>query len=817
MRNFWWTAVRLAWRDLRFSRRRSLAAILAMAAGVAGMTAVRSVAARMRNTLSGDARQWIGADVAVSLQGALSPGEQQFIDNLTHQGVVETTVIDTYAMISADSLDGSVPAALKIVDPALYPLYGSLRLRPSIGLSAALQPGSIAVSPDLLDRMQRHIGDTIRIHRADLRIAAVIDSEPDRFAGFPGPLLRVLLSPETFESTGVARLGTALRQHLRFRAPPHIDATHLRDQLDSVFSYAGVTSYRDPDPASSEALDATVAFLQLTAWIALVLGAVGIAATAQLHLHQRVDSVAAMKCLGATRRQLLSIFGLQVTGLALLGSLLGILGGALVEKGLGALAVRVFSLHWLPAPGPSPFEAPLLAVGAALLLSLGTLRKAARTRPSLLLRRPVSPPTDSRSMLALLSPPAALAAIAIWLTRSATITGTFLTALLAIFAVTAMLWRFATALLSRLLAPRWPHSNEVRYGLLNLVRAPARSQPMAFALAIGILLLTASWIGQTRIAREVTRSLPLPGSSFYIIGLDPRELEPAQEFLNRLPGVLPPVGLAPLAWLRLSSVNNAAPPPDTPRMWYATCQDMPPSSGPPALVISETAARRLHAARDSILEFQVRGATLQARVAAIRPLDRLMDTAYALTFPCDAFTSLPVFYHAGVRVEPGRSHVVLAALAARFPAVPVVSREEFTSSLEAVANRAVAMLRLLAALVIAAGTLLLALLTSAAITTRAREPALWRAIGASRTLLRRSLWTEFAALGALAGAIGASLGCGFAGVLLSAVLGRAVLVFDPWAILAGTLFATVLSVSASWAASRNLWRRPPLEHLRDRE
>ena len=60
------------------------------------MSAARVVASEFTRRLSGDMRQWIAADVAVTLRQPPSEEQRGEIDDLARQGIQETESLETY-------------------------------------------------------------------------------------------------------------------------------------------------------------------------------------------------------------------------------------------------------------------------------------------------------------------------------------------------------------------------------------------------------------------------------------------------------------------------------------------------------------------------------------------------------------------------------------------------------------------------------------------------------------------------------------------------------------------------------------------------
>ena len=73
-------------------------------------------------------------------------------------------------------------------------------------------------------------------------------------------------------------------------------------------------------------------FLNLVAFIALLLGCVGIASSVNIYIKEKLAAVAVLKCLGASRKQSFLIFGIQIAGIGLLGGLLGTALGVGVQS-----------------------------------------------------------------------------------------------------------------------------------------------------------------------------------------------------------------------------------------------------------------------------------------------------------------------------------------------------------------------------------------------------------------------------------------------------------------------------------------------------
>ena len=93
--------------------------------------------------------------------------------------------------------------------------------------------------------------------------------------------------------------------------------------MKEAFPEAQVSDIARPIRRSPRALDRSTTFLSLVSLIALIVGALGVATAIHSHIQQKLDTIAILKCLGATSSQVIgSCRADGVLGLA--GGLVGI-------------------------------------------------------------------------------------------------------------------------------------------------------------------------------------------------------------------------------------------------------------------------------------------------------------------------------------------------------------------------------------------------------------------------------------------------------------------------------------------------------------
>jgi putative ABC transport system permease protein len=829
---FWRIAWKIAWRDLWTGRRRFAVALAALAVGVGAMNAARSVGGEFSRRLHGDMRQWIAADAAVTLRQPPSEEQRVELAELARQGIEESDSLEAYGMASSDRAADPALVSVKSVDPRSYPWYGVVQLEPRRPLREALGPDTAVVSRTLAERLAVAPGDRILLDGVSFRIAAILSGEPDRFAAAPNAYPRVMLSDDAFERAQIARLGNTIVWRLLFRIADGRDAGGLKVQLQRVFPDGQVVDYRDHgDPRVAAALDAALSYLDLTAWTALALGSLGVAMVIYLHIEQRLDTVAVMKALGGRSGQIVSIYLLEIAGLCLAGCA----GGAALAVPLEWIFLRIgrdqlllpIALQWRWQPAAEAVALGALSSLAAAAAPLAAVRSAA---PMPLLRRYVERPEGARragrlaGLLALLG----MAALAVWVAHSWKTGAAFLFGLACGGLILIVAGRGLLRTL-RWAARRWKRHLPVAWfhGMANLSRPGRHGDSRFLALAIGVMMVTAAWLGPAAVIRAIEQSLPMPGADLFVFGLGPAQTGPLLDLLAHNPDVKQPVELLPAVVLRLSKVAGAPAPAAAPERWVATCSSGAPS-GPlsagrwwradaaaPEAVMAESLAGMLGVTVGGTLEFFSNGRAIPARIVGLRRLDALEEQRGGLVFPCSAFAGLSVFYEAGISVRDLRAEAVRRAIADRYPSIPVIGRAELAAAFQTVAHDAIWILRAVSVLILAAGAAILVLMALAEEGTRAREIAILKALGARPAQVRNLLLAEFASLGALAGVSGGLLGGLFASLLLSVVFRRTATAWDVGVLVGATALGVLTAVAAGWAASARMLRQKPFAILRD--
>src|SRR5258708_17497763 len=170
-------ALRMLLRDWRAGELRVLALALVLAVG--GVASVAFFADRVRQALTREAHQVLGADMLMTADHAWAP---ELRDEIAKRGLSRAESMNFVSMARAGN--ETLLAAVKAVTPG-YPLRGRLRTAPALNLpdpdTDAVPPrGTVWLPERIVAELKLRPGDAVELGRARFPAGAVLTLEPDR-------------------------------------------------------------------------------------------------------------------------------------------------------------------------------------------------------------------------------------------------------------------------------------------------------------------------------------------------------------------------------------------------------------------------------------------------------------------------------------------------------------------------------------------------------------------------------------------------------------------------------------------------------------
>jgi len=866
--------VRYMLRESRGSLGRLGFFIACLAVGVAAVVAVAGLSEGLAKGVGREARQLMAADLAIEGSLPLSDELEAALDAETRGKRVDLKEMATVVSVprtrdGETSALGPVAATSQLVElksvEGAYPFYGELKLEPQQSLSELLSDHHTVVAPDLLERLELRVGDTLRIGTADFEIAGVVLSEPDRvgMALTAGP--RVFVSGRGLERADLERFGSRITYRTLIQLPASTGVATV-DELNSLAETIRawpamgpeyrVSTYAEAQPAVERALQRVDRFLGLVALLSLLLGGVGVAQTTRAWLEGRTDAMAILRAIGFRPGEVFRLYLFQTIALGLIGSLIGVVAGTavlaiapsivadLLPDGLGISA-------WQPM---AALRGLGLGLGAAVLFSLAPLTAVRRIPPLRVLRKdaePIQPSRATRLLLGSLLFAGVVGAAA--LQASSILYGLAFAASLAVAAAVLAGAAFgAFALLRRIskrrmgASPTW-----LRHGVSALVRPGAGTVGAVVALGLGVLLLLGMALVQAGLSGQLSTALPEGAPSAFLIDIQKAQWGEVQKILNNSGARSinsAPVVTARFARIGDESVDDLVEDNERgERRWALTREqrvtyldalapdnkileraDTDPNRSEEKpddtqlwtdpdrweLSVEEDYARSLGLTVGSAVALDVQGVPVDFVVTNIRSVDwGTFDLNFYLVAEPAALEEAPQYRIATVDLPEGSQQITQDRLAAVYPNVTMIRIRDVLDKIRDVLERLAFGVQFLGAFTVLAGLVILAGAVSASSIRRRREIAVLKTLGMVRREVILMFTVEFALLGLLAGTVGALGGV----ILARTVLTRGMEIawrFEPLPVVLAIGATVVLTALAAVLAGSRALAARPLEVLR---
>jgi putative ABC transport system permease protein len=833
-------------RESRGSGRRLLFFVVCLAVGVAAVVAVAGLSAGMDHGLRTKARELLAADLVVEGRRPLPAELGTVLSDVP--GVRRTDVREMVTVVAARS--GVEPgrshlAELKVVDGE-YPFYGRLELDPDGSLPELLSDATVVVAGELLEQLDLTPGDALRVGGVDFTVAGTVLREPDRVDISFGSLApRIFVAPQGLARTGLEALGSRIVYRALIRLPDgsngeDVDAVAEKLELElPSTAYLRIETYAEAQPALRSGLRRAARFLGLVALLSLLIGGIGVGQTARSWLEGRMDAIATLKCLGVRPREIVSLYLGQMALLGLAGSAVGALAGV----GVQSLAIRLVE-GLLPTAGIRPWQPGALLRGLALGISIAvlfgipSLLAVRQVSPARVFRRdadpiPSSPVLRAMAGLLLIGGVFAIAGIQ---SGSAWLAAQFTAALLLVMACLTLAAFAVSRAVSRLTAGMTRVT--LRHGLGALDRPGAGTLGAIVALGLGVAVVLAMYLVESRLGAEFDADLPDDAPTAFVVDIQPEQW-PAVRRLLEDEGAL---GIESVAMVnaRLLSVDGvpvAALVGDagegSDRKWVLTREqrlalmdELPEDNRviegelwdrPDAAEVSveEEFARDMGARVGSRLVFDIQGVPVELTVGSIRTVDwTTFGINFFLVVEPGVLDDAPQFRVATIHLPGGGEQRVQNRLAGGFPNVVVVPIREVLERVVGVLRQAGLGVRLLGAFTVVAGVLILGGVVSSGSIRRGREVALLKTLGMTRGRIVTVYAVEYALVGMVAGVVGSAGGCllGWAVLTRWMQIDAGIPALVGVAAVAGT---SLLAVLAGLAASAGALSRRPVEVLRN--
>ncbi|HEY9197550.1 MAG TPA: ABC transporter permease, partial [Mucilaginibacter sp.] len=351
----------MAWRDSRKNRSRLLLFISAIVFGIAALVAIYSFRYNVQNDVNNQAATLIGADLLISGNKPADPALKKMLDSLGDQRSTERSFA---SMAYFPHTNGTRLVQVRALQGG-YPYYGEIETTPEPAGRSFKKGQSALVDKTLMLQFNVQVGDSVKIGNELFRIAGALDRAPGQNGAMAGIAPVVYIPMKYLEQTGLMKIGSRVNHTFYYKFDHKVDMAKLTKKLEPILDKAGMNydTIETRKENTGRAFGDLSKFLSLVGFVALLLGCVGVASAIQIYVREKIASIAIMRCLGVKASEAFLIYLIQITGIGLIGSVIGAALGTAIQ-------------HLLPVvfkdfiPFTISVQTSWLAIGQGILLGV---------------------------------------------------------------------------------------------------------------------------------------------------------------------------------------------------------------------------------------------------------------------------------------------------------------------------------------------------------------------------------------------------------------------------------------------------------------
>ena len=828
----------MAWRDSRRNRSRLLLFMSSIVLGIAALVAINSFGDNMQGDIELEAKKLLGADLVVESRFPFSDTVLQRLDALAER---QSEEVSFASMVLFPKNDGSRLVQVRALEGD-FPYYGAIETTPAAAGATFQQQQTALADNTLMLQFDGTVGDSIKVGNLTFPISGSISKVP----GQPGitatvaPPVYIPLS--SLEASGLLQKGSRVnyKRYVKFPDGTDVEALvereikPLLEQEDVRFDTVEERKQEIGDNYSN-----LTGFLNLVAFVALLLGCLGVASAVHIYIKEKMISVAILRCLGGQGQQGFTIFLIQIVVMGLVGSILGALLGTLVQFVLPQvfadfLPVEVnVAVSW-----PSIVQGVLIGVIVSILFALLPLIAVRNISPLRTIRASYEEAeSPDRWRYAIGGLIVLFVGIFSYEQLQSAKEAVFFT--LGIVVAFVVLWSMARGLMwavRRYFPTSWSYL--WRQSLSNLYRPNNQTLVLIVTIGLGTTLISMLFFVQNLLLEKVELSSSENQPNMVLFDIQSSQEDSLAQLTRAYE--LPILQQVPVVTMRLEGLKDRTTTQikeDTTdqvarwvlnREYRVTYRDSLIDSeelvrgqwvgtaGDSIFVsLEEGVAEAMHVDVGDQVTFNVQGAVMDTYVGSIRQVDwQRVQTNFLVVFPTGVLERAPQFHVLITRVNSDQQAANFQqAVVKGFPNVSVIDLKLILKTIDEIISKISFVIRFMAFFSIITGIIVLIGSVIISKYQRIQESVLLRTIGANRRQILSINALEYFFLGSLAALTGV-----FIALIGSWALARFSfeVPFTPsiGPVLIAYLAITALTMLIGLSNSRSILNNPPLEVLR---
>jgi len=831
---------KMAWIDGKHNFRRLLLFTASIVIGIASIVAIDSFNTNIQNDIDAQAKDLLGADLVIRSSGPLDSLFSNEIDSL---GKRKATDIHFASMALFMNVHGGTRLVQIVAKEGQFPFYGEVVSQPANALEYLTTGFNALLDENLAIQYEVSSGDSIKLGKAYFKVQGIIQNMPGTNAVSTSFTPSIYIPANTLDSTGLIQFGSRTNYRTYIELAENEDIEALEDdlrprirQLD--YRYDTVEEQKED---LGQAFENMYRFFNLLAFVALILGCIGVSSSIHIYVQQKKYSVAVLRCIGASGWQSFNIFFIQAVFLGILGSV----AGALIGLGIQFLVPVLFG-SILPVEvnleivWPSIFKGLLIGVAISMLFSILPLTLVRKIPPMIVIRSffaDIAASSKTRYVTIILIVLAPWA-FAIWQTNSLLFGSVFMGGLLFAFGLLFIVARLIIWFVKKFV--RYAPGFVIKQGMSNLFRPNNQTVILVIVIGLGAFLLATLGQIQKALLNQVEFMGGNDRPNTVLFDIQPYQKDALVEFTKS--HELPIKQLVPIVTTRIKALKGRTvedlqkdtsvhlPRWSLRREYRVTYRDSlisseqivsgklrPYSQNDDSVFvsISDTMAERLEVEIGDEVVFDVQGIPITTYIGSVREIDwQRIQTNFIFVFPGGVIDKAPQFYVLMTRTpDKVSSSLFQQELVQYFPNVSAIDLALILETIDGFMGKVAYVIRFMALFSLITGVIVLIGAISNSRFARLKENVLLRTLGAVRRQIVKLTLVEYTYLGFIAGITGS---------LLSIISAWALSVFffeieftpDFSSIVTISLGVALITVAIGWFNTRSVYGDTPIDILR---
>ena len=834
--NFKWL-LKMAWRDGKASLTRLMLFMASIILGIAAVVSIQLFSDNLKDNIKKQSKSLMGADFIIDSKQKPSEKVQKIIDSLG----ANAFEVNFVSMAAFPKNEGTKLVKVRALEGA-FPFYGSLTTVPENAGKNYQELGGALVDATLLLQYDLNPGDSIKLGNVTFPIIGALKSIPGSTAISSSVAPQVLIPFRFLEQTNLLQLGSR-KEYQYFFKNTTIDLDALDKKIDPILDAenADLDTHTSTSRNLGRRYDNVGKFLNLVAFIALLLGCIGIASSVHIYIKEKLKNVAVLKCLGASRKQSFLIYLIQIIAIGLIGGIIGALIGISLQFAFPYILQEFLPFSVDVSISFQPIlMGIILGVLMSVLFALLPLLGTWYVSPLEVLRgqeESQQKPKRAR-ILVFLAILLFIFLFSFWMLKSAINGLVFTLGIFVTFAIMAGVASLFIKLIKKFFPTSWGFTS--RQSLLNLFRP--NNQTMVLVLAIGLGTFLISTLYFTKDILLAKTSLENKKTDANIILMDVQSSQEKQLVKNFESKGLEVIDNIPIITLRMESIRGKTANEirkDTTvnmRRWMLNREFRvtyrselteteellegefigKATPGKPVLIsIADNLAEDGNLKIGDDVVFNIQGVLMETKVGSIRKVDwSSMQVNFMILFPTGVLEKAPQFNVMTTYAPTEESSAALQRdLVKNFPNVTILDLRQVFTIVEDILDKISWIINFMAFFSILTGFIVLIGSVRNSKYQRIKESVLLRTLGAKSKQILKITALEYVYLGLLGSLTGILLSL-FGSQLL------AIFIFKEPFIPSGIPFLvflpaiTILVVVIGLSNLKSVLQSPPLEVLR---